>query len=232
VWGPTWIEIHWNSIWLRARSRMTSHYTWGSVTTLHDLGGVFGTAFGHFLLGSHNFTVTALGLYVKWPLILNPVTGWTQDYGLSRCISSGNLDVSESLDAINRAWSTWIIASSPNYWQLLIGSTPQVKWENWNFCTWLTSQIEVIWRTCCRKVLQKLFHKDTLSLQILQTISWRSHYVYKNCKYYHEDHKTYKLGDLCNIYFQNVNFSHPHRPHLPPVYVGSMCDMSQERSRG
>ena len=37
-----WIEIHWNSIWLRAQSHMTSHYTWGSVTTLHDFGGVLG----------------------------------------------------------------------------------------------------------------------------------------------------------------------------------------------
>ena len=38
--GPAWIEIHWNSIWLRTRSHMTSHYTWESVTTLHDFGGV------------------------------------------------------------------------------------------------------------------------------------------------------------------------------------------------
>jgi len=42
VWGPTWIEIHWNSIWLRARSHMASHYDWESVTTLHDFGGVPG----------------------------------------------------------------------------------------------------------------------------------------------------------------------------------------------
>jgi hypothetical protein len=39
---PAWIEIHWNSIWLRARSHMTSHYMWGSVTTPHDFGGVVG----------------------------------------------------------------------------------------------------------------------------------------------------------------------------------------------
>jgi hypothetical protein len=39
---PEWIEIHWNSIWLRAQSHMTSHYTWGPVTTLHDFGGVLG----------------------------------------------------------------------------------------------------------------------------------------------------------------------------------------------
>ena len=47
---------------------MTSHYTWGSVTTLHDLGGVLGWAFRDFLLGSHNFMVTALSSCVKWPL--------------------------------------------------------------------------------------------------------------------------------------------------------------------
>ena len=41
-WGPAWIEIHWNSIWLTAQSHMTSHYTWGPVTTLHDVGGVLG----------------------------------------------------------------------------------------------------------------------------------------------------------------------------------------------
>ena len=40
VWGPTWMEIHWNNIWLRNWSHITSHYTWGSVTTLHDFGGV------------------------------------------------------------------------------------------------------------------------------------------------------------------------------------------------
>ena len=34
VWEPAWIEIHWNCIWLWAWSHMTSHYTWGSVTTL------------------------------------------------------------------------------------------------------------------------------------------------------------------------------------------------------
>ena len=67
VWGPAWIEIHWNSSWLRARSHMTSHYTWASVTTLHDFGGGLGTAFGHFILGSQHFMVTALGSCVSGP---------------------------------------------------------------------------------------------------------------------------------------------------------------------
>ena len=57
VRGPAWIGIHWNSIWLIARSHMTSHYTWGSVTTTTWFWRCVGTAFGHFLLGSHNVMV-------------------------------------------------------------------------------------------------------------------------------------------------------------------------------
>ena len=41
-WRTTWIDICWNNIWLRDKSRMTSHCTWGSMTTLHDFGGVLG----------------------------------------------------------------------------------------------------------------------------------------------------------------------------------------------
>jgi hypothetical protein len=67
VRGPAWIETHWNSIWLRARSRMTSHSTWGSVTTLHDFGGELGQPLDTFLLSSHNFIFTALGSCVEWP---------------------------------------------------------------------------------------------------------------------------------------------------------------------
>jgi len=62
VWGPAWIGIHWISIWSRARS----HYTWGSVTTLHDFGGVLGQRLITVLGGPHNFTVTALDSCVKW----------------------------------------------------------------------------------------------------------------------------------------------------------------------
>ena len=42
TWGPAWTKIHWNSIWLRVQYDMPSHYTRGSVTTLHDVGGVLG----------------------------------------------------------------------------------------------------------------------------------------------------------------------------------------------
>ena len=39
---PAWIETHWNRIRLRTWSHMTSCYTWGPVTTLHDVRGVLG----------------------------------------------------------------------------------------------------------------------------------------------------------------------------------------------
>jgi hypothetical protein len=39
---PTFIENHWNSVWLRARSHMTLHYTRGPVTILHDFGSGLG----------------------------------------------------------------------------------------------------------------------------------------------------------------------------------------------
>ena len=69
VWGPAWtkkfieIAFDWRHghIWLH--------------TTLEDpwprymiLERCLGTAFGYFLLGSHNFMVAALGSCVKWPL--------------------------------------------------------------------------------------------------------------------------------------------------------------------
>jgi hypothetical protein len=52
---------------------MASRYTRGSVTTLHDRGGVLGLAFGHFLWSSHSFMVTTLGSCVEWPLsVIDP----------------------------------------------------------------------------------------------------------------------------------------------------------------
>ena len=69
VWEPAWIKIHWNSIILvegpvtyafTLHLRVHDHTTW--------FWRCLGTTFGHILLGSHNFMVTALGSSVKWPL--------------------------------------------------------------------------------------------------------------------------------------------------------------------
>ena len=57
VWGPEWIWIHWGSIWLTVHDH----------TTNLSLKGVLGRPLHTFLLGSHNFMVTALGSCVKWP---------------------------------------------------------------------------------------------------------------------------------------------------------------------
>ena len=64
-----WIKIHWNSICLRTRSQMTSHYTsyytWGSVTTLHGFGGVLGRPLDTFFWA----------LTISWSRLLARVWG-------------------------------------------------------------------------------------------------------------------------------------------------------------
>ena len=74
VWGPAWIEIHWNSIWLRARSHMTSHYTWGSVTTLHDFGGVLGWPLDTFFWALTISWSWLLARVWRWPLMVAEFT--------------------------------------------------------------------------------------------------------------------------------------------------------------
>jgi hypothetical protein len=71
---PAWIEIRRNSIWLRARLHMASHYiTWGPMTTLHEFGGVVGR---HTVVGGCRHNVMGAcrllaGVWscevVKWP---------------------------------------------------------------------------------------------------------------------------------------------------------------------
>ena len=82
MWGLAWIKIYWNSIWLR--SPMSSHYTWGSVTTLHEFGGVLGRPLDTFFWALT--TVMALGSCVKWPLIRHlknlPISVWEDFCGI------------------------------------------------------------------------------------------------------------------------------------------------------
>ena len=75
MWGPTWMESHWNSIWLRNWSHVTSHYTRGwSVTTLCDFGGVLGGwPLDTFFWA---LTVTALGSWVKWLIPIARSESW------------------------------------------------------------------------------------------------------------------------------------------------------------
>ena len=68
VWGPAWIEIHWNNIWLKAWSHRVTHYTWGYVTTLFDFGDVLGWPLDTIFWA----------LIVAWTWLLAPV--WSGDY--------------------------------------------------------------------------------------------------------------------------------------------------------
>jgi hypothetical protein len=72
AWGPAWIEIHWGSIWLRAQFHMTSLYTWGSMITLHDFGGVLGqpldTFFGLSQFHGHGFWLVCQVALSLWDL--------------------------------------------------------------------------------------------------------------------------------------------------------------------
>ena len=73
VWGPSWIEIHWNSIWLRARLHINSHYTWRSVTTRHTFGGMLGRPLDTFiwaLMISWSRLLTHVWSVPNWELII------------------------------------------------------------------------------------------------------------------------------------------------------------------
>jgi len=61
-------RIHWNSTLVEGTITYDFTLHLGPVTTLHDFGKCLRTAFGHFLLGSHNFMGTALGTCMRWPL--------------------------------------------------------------------------------------------------------------------------------------------------------------------
>ena len=80
VWALCMSSTHWNNMWFKGRSHLTSQYPWGPVTTLHDFGSVLGTAFGHFSFGlsQFRFAVTALGSCVKLPfrLVWGGRTSW------------------------------------------------------------------------------------------------------------------------------------------------------------
>ena len=66
VFGLAWREILSNSVWSRAWSNMTLDYTWGSVTTIHDFGGVLGRPLDTFFW--------ALTIPCSWLLVVCEVT--------------------------------------------------------------------------------------------------------------------------------------------------------------
>ena len=92
VWGPAWIEIHWNSIWLRVRSHMTSQYIWGHVTTLHDFGGVLGRTLDAFFWA----------LTISWSWLLSRVWSGPELFNCMLCAipwSRGNYFIVFGMDS-------------------------------------------------------------------------------------------------------------------------------------
>jgi hypothetical protein len=63
VWRPARIKISLKIAFGWGFGHIWLHTTW--------FWRWLGTAFGHFVLGSYNFMVTALGSCVKWPLVLS-----------------------------------------------------------------------------------------------------------------------------------------------------------------
>ena len=95
AWGPAWIEIHWNSIRLRACSHMTSHYTWGSVTTPHDFGGVLRQPLDTFFWA----------LTISWSRLLARVwSGPKVDWVRSK-VHGGN---DQGEPAVSYRWTGWV----------------------------------------------------------------------------------------------------------------------------
>jgi hypothetical protein len=81
VWEPPCIEIHWHNIWLRAQSHTTSHYTWGSMTTLHEFGGVLVCL----------WTLFFWALTISWSRLLARV--WSGPLGVSAALWTGSTGI-------------------------------------------------------------------------------------------------------------------------------------------
>ena len=110
---------------------MTSHYTWGSVTRVHDFGGVLGRPFGHFLLGSHNFMVTAIGVVCDVALRVAGASG----HGSSRAnLGSVRPAINNSPTSpcvVTRSWS--LVASHmarPMFWPPPKSSSFHRQWRH------------------------------------------------------------------------------------------------------
>ena len=70
VWRHVWIKIHWNSIWLRTQSHITSHYTWGGRWPHYMILEVYWDGVGHFIFGLSQFHGHGTWLMCEVALIL------------------------------------------------------------------------------------------------------------------------------------------------------------------
>ena len=180
VWGLTWIDIHWNSIWLRARSHMTSHYTWGSVTTLHNFGGVLGGPLETFFWALtiswsrlFRFTIT------QWVYHLDSGILLTMDYILFNShLSDHGLDSPEDVDAydtINTTISSCVGSCTHHK------TTKKKKLICLNLACHLKDKFQILpitkieqWKTSCHLTWTSLFN-------YLQLCSSKAFYLHSSC---------------------------------------------------
>jgi hypothetical protein len=104
VWEPAWTKIHWNGIWLRAWSHMTSHYTWTSVTTPHAFEGVSGRSLDTFFWA----------LTISWSRLLAHV--WSGPYYMLPCRQVGQVSLLQAF---------WII-----YCVIRVSTFRKIAWSS------------------------------------------------------------------------------------------------------
>ena len=119
------------SIWLRAWSHMTPHYTWESMTTRHDFGGVLGRPLDTFLWA----------LTISWSWLLacvwsGPKCGVNNRQKFKYCSSDheGRIGVFYNITDIHTHMWSWI----PIAWMVEITSWP---------CSWDRGRSILAWVT-------------------------------------------------------------------------------------
>ena len=157
MWGHTWIEIHWNSIWLKTRSHMTSHYTWGHDHTtwflevcwddLWTLSFGLSQFHGHGSLARVWIGPMALSMWPSW-YWLHMVTGFEGSQ-----LPNINIEVKvwnvTGLTSYDDAMSYVLVSTSPL--PVFMPSRPSssrciiyILWGSWHL--WVSVLLLLLWR--------------------------------------------------------------------------------------
>ena len=205
MWGPAWIEIRWNSNWLRARSHMTSHCTGGIRDPMTWCWRCLETAFGHFLLGSQNFMVTALGSCVLC-------------VGISLCLKTSNKR--------GHAGSSELAKWQPHSWN---HKKQRVQFEKKIFILWVWGMEDVHHDVFLQNLLHFLIlhivHKYLWISSKLKTFSVLQHrvplaHVHRNTYYEHFNAKRIgiaKAASPSTDKFGSLLSRNPIIPDMPGV---------------
>jgi hypothetical protein len=154
--GPAWPRIHWNSIWLRAWSYLTSHYTRRSVTTLHDFGGESGRPLDTFFRALTISWSWLLARVWSGPVPKNLPRQWSRP---SSCLSLSYIPQGPCLTT--SMWCTSLMSS------MLLLTCPLSHWAR---CYVVSSNVQT--PPCeCHKPLKGQSNIVSKSSKIFQSIS-------------------------------------------------------------